>query len=528
MENKELKVFCAVCGAQNIEMTKFCRSCGAKAELMDENDSGTQSQQTTETASEQVVQSPEQTQYQSEEQASPSPLGQPWHDKKKLGIIGAAVVGLIAIIVLVTSLSGTNLNVEESMRSQLERLDTGSYSDVVEWVENDFAESFAEYYDLEIMAFDTNYRFLGDGFLNDEERFIEWFFHLDEEEDTLFIHLTYEEVDILGLLVSELETLNQNSLSAILDWIEQAEDEHGREVHFRVRTICLDGDWLNSDIADMENEDLFEEWTFDAQGGFLPTIEFDLVFNTVRTFTFGDSFEFDGLEVVFDGDIGWDIVDNEWSNIYGAEYFKVPVTLTNISSTTNNRFSPRLYAPDGTQIDRIHITGAEDDITRMGGLRPDATQSGYIFIKFYEDGDYVIELRDWPLTIEVIIPVDSEELRGSPTPLTTGPVRTLEDIAADTQLIVDIDDNPYVTIEVEAYGENELIFTYVYFQVVPPGNQHLVDELMEGVIEDMMVFYSITAARIMLELGVDNAVITVVFVDSARTEFYRESIHFPR
>ena len=590
---KEANKLCTQCGAENIQMTKFCRNCGAKAELSEEitqdgqggqipvqttepvhgqaveqapelsgeqvawqvpEQSGEQTEvpaselpgeqvawqvpeqsgeQTEEPASElsgeQVArqvseQSGEQTEVPASEQLGEQASEQQKPNKNKLAIIAVAAVGLIVIIVLLASLAGSG-----GMERQLGRLDSSSYSDIADWLDNEFVENFADDYELHIMAMDTNYRFLDDRFLDDEERFIEWSFHIDPENDTLFITLTYEELDLVALLTSELEGLNKNSLSDILDWIDRTEEELGRQAHLRVRVICLDGDRLSADIADMENEDLFEEWTFDIQDGFTVNIEIDLVFNSVRTFNFGDTFVFGGLEVVFEGDIGWDIDDNEWSSSYGYEYFKVPVTLTNISSTTITSFSPRLYAPDGTQIDRIFITGAEDDITRMGGLRPDASQSGYIFIKFDEDGDYVIEFRDFPLTIEVIIPVDSEELRGSATPLTTGPTRTLEDIAEDTQRIVDISEDIYdgmLRVEVEASGENELIFTYIYFQPVPAANAHLVNELMEDIMDNLMVFYAITAQRVKLELGLDTVIITVVFVDSVGTEFFRESVEF--
>ena len=574
MERKEINKLCTQCGAENIEMTKFCRNCGAKAELSEEptpeplveqgeeptpgqsgeqveeqlpgqsgeqgeepapeqaerlasEQSGEQAEALDPEQSKEKIESsaPEQSKEQVEAPVSEQSEQQK-PDKKKLGIIAAVAVGLVAIIVLLVSLAGSGGS--GNMSRQLDRLDSTSYSDIAQWLENEFVENFQDDYELHLMAMDPNYMFLDDQFLDDEERFIEWSFFIDEENNTLFINLIYEEVDLVALFVSELGGLNKNSLTDILDWVDQTEENHGRQVHLRVRAVTLDGGWLNIDIADVENEDLFTEWNFYVQGGFLTTVEIDLVFNPVRTFTFGDSFEFRGLEVVIEGEIGWDIDDNEWSSNFGVEYFKVPVTLTNISSTTISSFSPRLYAPDGTQIDRIHISGAEDDITRMGGLRPDASQSGYIFIRFYEDGDYVIELRDSPLTIEVIISVDSEELRGSATPLTPGPTTTIEDLAEETQWIVSLADDTYVTIEVEAYGENELIFTYVYFQVVPPGNTHLVNELMEEVIEDMMAFYTITALRIMLELGVEDAIITVVFVDSARTEFFRESIEFPQ
>ena len=552
MEKKEGNTICKKCGTNNVEMAKFCGNCGAwlshqgniENQIQQPSEQAEESpgEQTEESSKEQAEEqattsSEEQSQEQTPEQAPDPPSAdaseqtpeQKPLDKKKLGIIGAVAAVLILVIVGIASLSGSG--VEGRMRNQLRGLDSTSYSDIAEWVENDFVEYFDDYFDLLIVAIDESDNYLDDRFLDAQERFIEWNFTIDTQRDTLLIELIYEELDLAELLVSELEGLDSNSLSDILDWIDRVESEHGRQIHLWTTATCVDGGWLSTDVATEENEELFVEWTYDYHDDpFLLSIDIELVFNTVRTFYFGDTFEFSGLEAVFEGDIVWGIDTNEWSSTHGAEYFKVPLTLTNVSNTTNNRFSPRIYNPDGTQMDWFSITGAEDDITRMGGLRPDATQTGYIYIKFDEDGDYAIELRDSPFTIEIIIPIDSAELRGQPEPLNLRPDTTLEAIAEETEILAQIFEENFdgmMTIEVDAYGENELIFTYVYFEVVPPGRTHIVNEFMEEIVEGMFVIYGITAYRVMIELGLENAVITTVFVDNAGIEHFRESVEFP-
>ena len=398
---------CQKCGAQNDEMQKFCGKCGAKTEASIEQNLEGQAQENLGHVPEQFpnhmpTDAPGHAPEHLPEQGEPN--------KKPLGLIVGVVVALIAIVVGVILFSGTN--VADEMRSQLEELDQTSYSDIKEWIDNDFTQYFEEHFDLAIEAIDDTRDVLGNTFLDEEDRFIEWSFTIDTEDDKLFIELVYEKLNLREVLESEVEELDRSSLGDILDWMDRVEGEHGREVFILTHVFNADGDWLDSNVANMENEDLFVEWTVDIAGDVLfMNITVEMVFNTIRTFNFGDTFEADGLEVAIEGDIRWGIVDNEFATDFGVEYFKVPVTLTNISNTTINRFSPGLYAPDGTQISSLFIFDNDDDITRMGGLRPDATQSGYIFIRFLGDGDYVIEVRDWPLMVEVIVPMNSSDFQ---------------------------------------------------------------------------------------------------------------------
>ena len=553
MEKKEENMSCEKCGTNNDELTKFCGNCGSPTGLGEEVSSEEQTPKQDEVTSEEqtseqaVEPSEEQAQEQALEQAvepskeqTPEQAVEPSKEqdseqqtpnKKKLGIIGAVAAALILVIIGIVTLSGSG--VEGRMRSQLRGLDSTSYSDIVEWVDNEFVEYFEDYFDLYIRATDQSARYLGDRFLDNEDRFIEWNFLITGEDGVLFIEVIYEKVD-LALLVSELEGLDNHSLSDILDWTGRAESEYGPQIHLVTRVISVGGDPLNIEIDNEEKEEFFVEWKFDVQEADLVTVEIDVVFNMVRTFHFGEPFEFDGLEIAFEGDIAWDIDSDESSSSFGEEYFKVPVILINISrdisDTENSLFSPKVISPDGTQIGSLELPGAVDDITRMDEDLFVARGNGYIYIQFYEDGDYVIELQEGSVTIEIIIPIDSEELRGQAEPLTPAPPITLEDIADETApLLYIFEDNFHdmITMELEAYGENELIFTYIYFEVVPAGNAHLVNDLMEDIVESMMLFYGVIGYRVMIELGLDNAIITSVFVDRAGTEFFRDSVEFP-
>ena len=456
---------CHKCGVQNSEMQKFCGKCGAMTEASVEQNLEGQAQENLGQAPEQPQvqtllqseeqfsgQAPEQPQgqtlWQSEEQFSGQDLAHipeqfsghvlghapehapeytPGHipeyasghtsehspepsepKKKPLGVIVGIAVALVAIIVAVILFSRTN--VADEMKGQLEELDSTSYCEIRDWVENDFAQYFEEYFDLTIEAIDETEEVLDNTFLDDDDRFIEWSFYIDTEEEQLFIKLIYEEIVLTELLRLELEELNQSSLRDILDWMDRVEEEHG-DFSLLTQVHSVDGDWVDPSIVSMENEDLFVEWTVNFQDDFFMSAHVEMIFNTIRTFNFGDTFEADGLEIAFKGTIRWGIVDDAFSADDGADYFKVPVTITNVSNTTSNIFSPRLYAPDGTQIRTLLVIGVDDNIALMGGLRPDGTQSGYLYVRFLGDGDYVMEIRDFPLMVEVVVPMNSRDFQ---------------------------------------------------------------------------------------------------------------------
>jgi Asp-tRNA(Asn)/Glu-tRNA(Gln) amidotransferase C subunit len=450
-------------------------------------------------------------------------------EKKMRKKILAVLVAILVMGLLIACGQGQ----EEEIRRQLERLDSESLSDIMEWIDNELPEF--EGVELSLWSITDEDDLIREGILEDEERFINFTFNVGEMDDgeiLVFIDLVYETLDLGQLIREELDALSTTSLSDIIDWIEQAEEAFDTEVWINARSIDVDGDWINSDIIDSEEQFVEWEYNIDDTFRFSITVNIYAVYNSVKTFALGETFERDGLEITFYEDIVWGQVDNEWSRDDGVEFFKVPVTIENVSSSTNTRFSPRQFGPDGTSLDSIWVSGVDDDITSMGGLRPGAYHVGYLYFRFEGDGYYIAELWDTPFDIEVIIPIDSDELRRlAPTP-PPEPVSdsSLEEFAQELEeqigLFEDLLDD-MIRIEVSSSGENELIITYIYSEVVPAGNIGLVEEFMDYLVEDMMVFFSITAFRMMLELGLDDVIITTVFIDSAGTEFFSSSVEFP-
>lgn len=152
----------------------------------------------------------------------------------------------------------------------------------------------------------------------------------------------------------------------------------------------------------------FRDWEFDDYLRVSFNVEFDPnAVPVVQTeFSLGESFVFDDLEITILDDISWGIIDSRWSNHDGEDYFYLPVTVTNIGSSSNSfPWNVTFFGSRGLEIDGIARDVDADDITRSGDIRAGATLEGYIHILFDGNGEYVIEFSDWNDEASVIFDV---------------------------------------------------------------------------------------------------------------------------
>ena len=127
-------------------------------------------------------------------------------------------------------------------------------------------------------------------------------------------------------------------------------------------------------------------------------IEFDpTAIPEIQTeFSLGETFEFDDLEITIFDDFSWGVISNSWSDLYGEEYFYLPVTVTNIGDSTNSfPWNFTIFGPDGVELANVARGVEGDDISRSGDIRPDVTLEGYIHVLFDGNGEYVIEFSRW-------------------------------------------------------------------------------------------------------------------------------------
>ena len=438
------------------------------------------------------------------------------------------ILSVIVVILAFALLTACGQNQEEQMRRQLDALDSASLSDIQDWINNELPEF--ENVELALWSITDEDSIIREGILDDEDRFIHFRFNVGEMEDEsifLFVELIYEALDLGELLREELGALNTHSFSDIMDWLDHAQDAFDDTLWINTRSLDKDGDWLDSNIIEDETQFVQWEYEIDDSFSFSITLTIKFVYDRVQTFALGDTFEQSGLEVTFGTDIVWGQVNNEWSRDHGVEFFKVPVTIENISNSTINSFFPRQYGPDGRSLDSIWISGVEDDITSMGGLRPGAYNDGYLYFRYEGDGDYVAELRNHPFSIEVIIPIDALEMRG---PAPAPPLEfTIEDLVEEMQNQLDDYEDLFegmIELSFEVGGEDEMIIRYRIMQVIPAHEIPHFQELVEEYLSAMEAMLTLSMLVAMMELRIDSVTLTTIFEDINGTELFTRSMEF--
>jgi len=128
---------------------------------------------------------------------------------------------------------------------------------------------------------------------------------------------------------------------------------------------------------------------------------------TEGTLTLGSTFEFDNMRITLGDTIGWTDVDASWSNLNRQPVFYIPITITNISRSSNRLYGwmVTLFGPDGLRLDEVDFYFDNDVFNGRNDMRPGATLNSYLHILYTGDGEYVIELNDWDYNLEVIFQI---------------------------------------------------------------------------------------------------------------------------
>ncbi|QIK70564.1 hypothetical protein G7062_09735 [Erysipelothrix sp. HDW6C] len=124
---------------------------------------------------------------------------------------------------------------------------------------------------------------------------------------------------------------------------------------------------------------------------------------------FGSVVEFDGLEIKFNEGYEFTVLENQFSELNGAEVIKIPVTVKNVSKEVNglNSFSVDVYGPQGVTLSSVYhyFSDAEDnDVYSIAGikaLRPDVEVSAFMHVLYDGDGDYFISFDNFLKRVEV-------------------------------------------------------------------------------------------------------------------------------
>lgn len=116
----------------------------------------------------------------------------------------------------------------------------------------------------------------------------------------------------------------------------------------------------------------------------------------------GKTIEFDGLEITFDKEYYFVVLDNQFSDYNGADVVKLGAEFKNISEEKNNlnTFDFDIFGSKGTEVKNVsHYF--DENIDSAGDLKPGASYHKFFYFIYDGDGDYSIDFDNWTENVSV-------------------------------------------------------------------------------------------------------------------------------
>jgi len=342
-------MLCKVCGKINVEMNRFCGNCGedfeAKEELMEESKVE---------LTKELKEEPEEKLKEDQKEDQKEELKEePKKEQKKKPI--AIIFVLVALVVMVIGGVAYFLMATdpiEEMRASLQEIDSTSYLDIMNWIENELPEfeDRLEDFDVTVRSLSGEGRLIQNHFLDRPSRFIEWQFMLDEH--SLGIDITYLTME--EYVIEQLSQLDRSSFTEITSWIEEKKDE----AEIDIRTIIRDTDGNSVFFFDFDWwEELFVEWSYEIKAiSNRAEVSIEFIYRIREEIALGETFEFLGIEFTFVDEISGYRVDYpgaiEADFLWGRTFFRLPVLMRNVSeeSIDISEIDFSIYEPDGTEM----------------------------------------------------------------------------------------------------------------------------------------------------------------------------------
>lgn len=128
------------------------------------------------------------------------------------------------------------------------------------------------------------------------------------------------------------------------------------------------------------------------------------------TATLGSTFTFDDLEITFGSDYTFTTISNQYSDYYGKDIVRVPVTVTNKSTETHglNMFYYNIYGTSGSKTNNVSTWFSDDSLDYAGDLRSGASYTKYIYFVYDADGTYVFEFDNYSEEVEVELEITKQ------------------------------------------------------------------------------------------------------------------------
>ena len=318
------------------------------------------------------------------------------------------IIGVLILAFLSVTLMGCSVDPIQEMRSQLEELDSTSYSALRDWMESDLPV-FKEEYERQLEGFEVNVRtydaggnLIAERFMENDARFIQWSFDLDE--DGLDVEVTYLNYD--DYISAQLQGIDENSLLDIMKWVEDYKGNMDIEI-----TILDDRGNEREDFEPLEGRDFFLEWNYSIDGsGEEIALSMNYVFELTRTITVGDSITLSDIKFTFFDIISGRRVDDYYSIADGTPYFAVRANIENVGYERRDIFGFSMFYTNPRGEKHFHYGSTREGcISRKIHLEPGEVYEGYVFFRYDRDGDYILEIYDreeqCPFMVKVIIPI---------------------------------------------------------------------------------------------------------------------------
>ena len=128
-----------------------------------------------------------------------------------------------------------------------------------------------------------------------------------------------------------------------------------------------------------------------------------------KTVGLGETFTFDDLEITIGKDIGFDTIDNEFSEDDGKTVVKIPVTVKNLKDETHslNMFYYKAFGATGTEVGNMSAY-FDESLDYAGELRKGASYTKHMYFLYDEDGKYALEFDDWTNKVTVEFNVEKK------------------------------------------------------------------------------------------------------------------------
>ena len=157
---------------------------------------------------------------------------------------------------------------------------------------------------------------------------------------------------------------------------------------------------LESDLGDYDYDYDYDYDTDEEEGTSTDT----------GVYGFDDTFTFDDLEITFGSDYTFTTISNQYSDYYGKDIVRVPVTVTNKSTETHglNMFYYNIYGTSGSKTNNVSTWFSDDSLDYAGDLRSGASYTKYIYFVYDADGTYVFEFDNYSEEVEVELEITKQ------------------------------------------------------------------------------------------------------------------------